>query len=336
MSRMSGRTAGRPLPVGRGLLYVAFAATAWGTAGAAAALLYRVGDFGPITLSFWRYVGGLALLLPVRAIGRRGRPAAGPVAEPRRRVVRRILVTGVGLTVFQSAYFASVQSTGLAVGTVVTLGASPVLVALGARLTMGERLGRAGALAVLGAFAGLAVLLLADDGGASGAVRPAGVGWALLSAAGYACITLHTRWTARRGGGTDPLTTTMWAFAVGAVCLLPLAAMDGLWPQVHDVGRALSLLGYLASVPTALAYALYFAGAAVVRAATASVFTLIEPVAAGVLAVVLLGERLTVSTVSGTVILIGAVTALAIAETRGARTEWAVHRAAREEEAVSS
>ncbi|MCQ4046315.1 DMT family transporter [Streptantibioticus rubrisoli] len=327
MSRTS-----RPLPVGRGLLYVACAAIAWGTAGAAAALLYRTGGFGPVTLSFWRYVGGLAMLLPVRAIGRQRRTAA---RHPRP-AIRRILVTGIGLTVFQTAYFAAVQSTGLAVGTVVTLGASPVLIALGARVTLGERLGGAGALAVLGAFAGLAVLLLGGAGREGGAVRPVGVGWALLSAAGYACITLHTRWTGRRGGATDPLTTTMWAFAVGAVCLLPFAAMQGLWPRVADLGGALLLLGYLATVPTALAYALYFAGAAVIRAATASVITLIEPVAAGVIAVVLLGEHLTVPTVLGTVILIGAVAALAVSETRGSRTDRVVHRGSHQERRVSS
>ena len=46
---------------------------------------------------------------------------------------------------FQTAYFASVEATGLAVATVVTLGAGPVLIALGARLALGERLGRGGA-----------------------------------------------------------------------------------------------------------------------------------------------------------------------------------------------
>ena len=49
------------------------------------------------------------------------------------------------------------------------------------------------------------------------------------------------------------------------------------------------LLAYVAAVPTALAYALYFAGAAVVRAATVSVIMLLEPVSAAVIAVTLAG-----------------------------------------------
>ncbi|PWI46109.1 EamA family transporter [Streptomyces sp. ICBB 8177] len=301
------------MPVGRGLLYVAFAATAWGTAGAAASLLYRDSGIGPITLSFWRYVGGLALLLPVQAHRRRTRPAA----PRRRRPARDILVTGVGLTVFQSAYFAGVQATGLAVGTVVTMGASPVLVALGGRLLMGERLGRAGTVCVLGALTGLVVLVLGGAGGGGhGAVRPAGVALALLSAAAYACITLYSRRRGQDAAGGDPLETTLWSFGVGAVCLLPIALWQGLWRGVHDTGRTLELLGYLTTVPTALAYALFFAGLTVVRASTVSVVSLIEPVAAAAIAVALLGERLTVSMGLGMAVLVGAVTTLAVAETR--------------------
>lgn len=75
---------------------------------------------------------------------------------------------------------------------------------------------------------------------------------------------------------------------------------------------------YVAAIPTALAYALYFAGAAVVRAATVSVIMLLEPVSAAVIAVVVLHEQLTPATVAGTLLLLTAVVGLAAAETRGA------------------
>ncbi|WJY36785.1 EamA family transporter [Streptomyces sp. P9-2B-2] len=305
------------LPVGRGLLYVTFAATAWGTAGAAAALLYRGSGLGPLALTFWRTFGGLVLLLAVRALlRRRSRTAAAPAPyEPLGRRLARIVLTGVALAVFQAAYFAAVETTGLAVGTVVTMGAGPVLIAIGARVTMGERLGAGGVLAVAGALAGLAILVLGGDGGAT--VRPAGVGYALLSAAGCAAMTLITR-RLGKGGGSDPYASTVSAFAVGALCLLPLAAVEGLWPQAHDLGRSLSLLAYVAAVPTALAYGLYFAGLAAVRAATASVISLIEPVSAAAIAVLFLGERLTMATAIGTGVLLTAVAALAVTEARGA------------------
>ncbi|MFI1868995.1 DMT family transporter [Streptomyces jumonjinensis] len=301
-------------PVGRSLLYLVIAGVAWGTAGAAASLVFRVSDLGALALSFWRCAGGLVLLLGALALRtRRARPANA--VEPRRRRLIRILGTGVGLTVFQSAYFAAVEATGLAVATVVTLGAGPVLIAVGARLTMGERLGRGGLAAVAGALCGLTVLVL---GGESGTVRPAGIVLALLSASGYAAITLLARWLGRSGGG-DSLATTAWAFAIGAVGLLPMALAEGVLPQTEDPVRVLWLLAYVAAVPTALAYVLYFAGAAAVRAATVSVIMLLEPVSAAVIAVTVLGERLTTATVLGTGLLLSAVAALAWTETRAGR-----------------
>ena len=98
-----------------------------------------------------------------------------------------------------------------------------------------------------------------------------------------------------------------------------LAALaEGLVPHTAETGPACcGLLVYVAAVPTALAYALYFAGAAVVRSATVSVIMLLEPVSAAVIAVDLLGERLTAATVVGTLLLLTAVAGLAVAEARG-------------------
>ncbi|MEV7195989.1 DMT family transporter [Streptomyces sp. NPDC093510] len=348
MSTVSSAVPG--LPVGRGLFYLIVAGVAWGTAGAAAALVFRSSDMGPVSLSFWRCAGGFVLLLAARPVARLVRSrrtrtqipahayaeayaeaeAYAAVGEPtarrvrRLRRVRRIVGTGVALAVFQTAYFASVEATGLAVGTVVTMGSGPVLIALGARLTLGERLGRAGVVAVVGALAGLVVLVLGGDGGGDGGgdatVRPAGVAWGLVSAAAYAAMTLLTRWWGR-GGGADSSDTTVWAFAVVSLCLLPLAAAEGLMPHTAEPARVGVYLLYIAAVPTAVAYALYFAGAAVVRSATVSVITLLEPVGAAVIAIALLGEALTVATVVGTALMLAAVTGLAVTEARGVVAE---------------
>ncbi|MFG2294214.1 DMT family transporter [Streptomyces sp. NPDC048603] len=302
-------------PAGRSLLYLVVAGVAWGTAGAAASLLFRAGGLGPVSLTFWRCAGGLLVLLGVLAVRGGGGGTRGPRGRrrPSSPSPRSLAVTGLFFTLFQVAYFWSVQETGLAVGTVVTLGAGPVLIALGARHWMGERLGTGGAVAVAGALAGLVVLVLGSGGGE---VRPQGVGWALLSAAGYAGMTLRTRRAGQRGEAGDPLVTTAWSAGVGAVCLFPLALAEGLLPHAADLGRVIWLMAYVAVVPTALAYALYFTGAAAVRAATVSVIMLIEPVSAAVIAVLALGEELTAPMVLGTGLLLTAVLALIVAEAR--------------------
>ncbi|MDN3242618.1 DMT family transporter [Glycomyces tritici] len=294
----------------RGLGYLTVTGLAWGTTGAAAELVYRASDLGPAAVSFWRHLGGLVLLLAFTALRRR--PRAEHTAPLRRRLPLLIGV-GVGMAVFQTAYFAAVDATGVAAATLLTLGTGPILTAFGGRLLLGERLGRGGALAVAGAVTGLGVLVL---GNGTGVVDPAGVALALLSAAGYAAVTLLGRATGRRSDGEDPFTLTMWSFGIGAALLLAPAWFEGLAPAAGDPVRAFAIVGYLAVFTTALAYPLYFAGAARVRATTASVMMLIEPVTAAFLAVALLREPLTLATTAGAVVLLGSITALALAESR--------------------
>ncbi|MEU6251994.1 DMT family transporter [Streptomyces sp. NPDC047043] len=302
------------LPVGRGLGCLIIAGAVWGTAGAAASLIHRTSDMGPVALSFWRCAAGLVLLTAVRALRR---PVSSAPRQPLGRRAARATATGLGLAVFQAAYFAAVSATGLAVATVVTLGTGPVLVALAARLTMGERLGRGGAVAVAGVLLGLGVVTL---GGAGATVRPWGVLLAVVSAGGQCAMTLLAR---RRGrqGRADASAAAVDTFAGASLWLLPLALAGGLLPQIARPTLFLLLFAYLAAVPTALAYTLYFAGAAVVRSATVAVIMLLEPVGATVLGFALLGERLTATTLTGIALMLTSVAGLASAEARGATPE---------------
>jgi DME family drug/metabolite transporter len=150
---------GSTLPVGRGLWFVGIAAVAWGTGGAAAAVLYDTSGPGPVAVSWWRFVGGAVLL----ALVRRWYGPRTPLRFPRGSW-RSVVVTGCGLAIYQTAYYVSIDLAGLAVATVVTLGAGPVLIAVGARLLKIEKLDGAGLAAAAGALVGLAMLIGADSG----------------------------------------------------------------------------------------------------------------------------------------------------------------------------
>ena len=276
-------------PVARGLTYVTIAAVAWGTGGVVAAVLYRTSGLGPVAVSFWRTAIGAALLVAVHLWRRRSSPVGRlrPVVS---------LVTGAGLAVYQTAYYAAVAHSGVAFATLATLGAGPILIAVGARLTIGERLGRYGTAAVLVAPVGLLLI----SSGASACRAPigacaasgasvAGLVFSLISASGYAVVTvLH-----RGLGGVDPSRTTRTGFLVAAVLLAPLALLEGVWPTRGTPLVTLGALGYLGAVSTALAYSLFFASLGAIRATTVSVVTLAEPLTASVIAVLVLGERLT-------------------------------------------
>jgi DME family drug/metabolite transporter len=308
------------IPPVRAMLYIAVAATAWGTGGAVAAVLYSTSGLDPSAVSFWRFLGGAAALAALR-LSVRG-PGASSLTRRVRNAPVQLAVTGVGMAVYQTAYFAAVGTVGLAIATVVTLGSGPVLVTLGARRWMAERLGLRGIGIVGSALAGLVLLVLSDfAAGDANARQPLlGIGLALLSAVAYAGTTLLNRAMGTTDADVDPVGNALIGFVVGTVCLLPFALASGVLPRGGDPVLVMSLLGYLGLVPSALAYGLFFSGLTAVTATTASVVALVEPVAAGLIAVTLLGERLTATAVVGGAVLLGSVVALATTERRAPTT----------------
>ena len=112
---------------------------------------------------------------------------------------------------------------------------------------------------------------------------------------------------------TAPLPLAALTFAVAAVLLAPALATPG-------AGRQLTLgwlgLLYLGAVTTAGAYAVYMAGLRHVTAAAAGVASLLEPLTATLLGVMVFGELLGVAGWAGAVLLLGALVLLAQAERR--------------------
>ncbi|TCO51437.1 DME family drug/metabolite transporter [Kribbella antiqua] len=272
----------------RGLLYVALAGIAWGTGGPTGALLFSHSGLGSTAVSFWRLLGGaLWLALACRLLGR------SPIIQHFAAAPMRHLLSGVGLAVCQLGYFAAIPHIGVAISTVVALGAGPLLIALGAR----ERITAALLLAVLG----LALLVCGGSGGDGSVV---GILLSLLSAAGYALTTLLNR------NQSDPTTSALLGFTAGAVLLLPLAIIEGVLPAASSW----PLLAYFGLVPTALAYTLFYAGLRAVRASTAAVIALIEPLLAAAIGVLAFHEHLTPLNLTGAAVLLAAVVAQAMRE----------------------
>ena len=271
----------------RGLLYIALAAISWGVGGFVAALLYRHAGLGPFAVTFWRYLGGLVLL-----------------AAYLRRMPRRRILNGLGMALYQTAYYVAIDLGGVGIVTVVTLGSGPVIIALAERSFIRHAKILAAALLGLG--------LLVAQNPQTGPHPLAGIAVALVSAGGYAGVTLLNR-----ARSDDPYDSALGGFAVGTVALLPLAAVEGLAPRAEHLGVTIGLLAFLGAVPTALAYALFFRGLQVIRATTASVVALSEPLAAVALGALVLHEPLTAWSVAGGLLLLGSVAALALQERPG-------------------
>jgi DME family drug/metabolite transporter len=155
--------------------------------------------------------------------------------------------------------------------------------------------------ALVAALVGL-VLLVGISAGEAGTGVVLGALMATGSALGYAVVTLA-------GGGVPAgVPVTLVGFAGGALLLTPVAFAVGLRLTTDPI--ALATLVYLGVVPSALAYALFFAGIRTVPGAVASIVTLLEPLTATALATAFLGERLSPGALAGGALVLAAVAGL--------------------------
>jgi DME family drug/metabolite transporter len=222
----------------------------------------------------------------------------------------RIVTLGLLAAEFQATYFAAVERVSVSLATLVTIGASPVLVLI-AEGVLGRRRTGARALVTLGlAITGLTLLIGVPNEERNLTTMLAGAGFALLAAGGFATMTLIG---SRPVPGLDDLAGTGLAFTAGAVVLLPLAAAGG-GLAFTPTWSGLGLLVLLGIGPTAVAYGAYFRGLRTSAAGTAALMALLEPLVGTALAVVILGDRLGLAGTAGAGLL---VLALVIEARRG-------------------
>jgi DME family drug/metabolite transporter len=302
-SDLSSPDAARPGASRTDLLRVVAAGVLWGTGGLAGALLGRLTELHPLAVATYRLAGGGLTVLAVLAVtSRAGRSArVRGIRRAGRAGLARVLAVGVLTASYQACYFAAVSVTSVAVATLVTLGAAPVMVLAVESLRARRRPGPVPGTAIGLAIAGLALLLGVPAGFGGGALA-LGATLALVSAAGFAALTLLGR---RPVPGLDGPTSIGLGFFAGALLLGAVTVPSvgiGFAPTTASVG----LLLFFAWVPTALAYGLFFTGLRGMSASSAAVVAVLEPVTAMVLGVLLLGERLGVAGALGAALLCAA------------------------------
>ena len=269
----------------------------WGTGGLIGTLLGRAAGLSALSVATYRLLAGGGLIVAVLTLtGRRW---------PTRRVAwTRIAVNGLLSALFQSCYFAAISLTSVSLATLVTIGGTPVIVTVVEQARGCRALGRAGVITMAMALGGLGLLTGLPGGGFSETAVLASTGMALLSAAGFAVVTLIGTSPVT---GLDELTLNGFGFSLGGMALLPLAAVVGGGLGFRPSLASAGLLAALGIGPTAVAYTLYFRGLRKASASTAALLSLIEPLAAAVLAALVLGDRLSTTGIAGAVMLLAAV-----------------------------
>jgi DME family drug/metabolite transporter len=287
-------------------LYLVLSGLLWGTGGLIGTLLGRAAGLSAMSVASYRLLAGGGLIVAFLSLTGKRRPTG-------RAAWSRIAVNGLLSALFQSCYFGAIALSSVSLATLVTIGATPVIVAIAEHARGRRPLTRADMITTATALAGLGLLVGDPGGGLSETAVLASTALALLSAGGFAAVTLIGTSLVT---GLDELTLNGFGFSLGGLVLLPLAAVlgggAGFRPSLASVG----LLAALAVGPTAAAYTLYFRGLRKASATTAALLTLIEPLAAALLAAVVLGDRLSATGIAGAVVLLAAVVRTVLADAR--------------------
>ncbi|MCZ7376075.1 DMT family transporter [Micromonospora sp. WMMC250] len=286
-----------------GLIQITVTGMLWGTTGVAVQLLRDSTGLSPVSIGFHRLAIAALVLLACTA-GRLRTVLAALRAAP-----VPLLLTGVGLGLYQALYFAAVAWAGVSVATVVSLGVAPVLAAAWESARARQIPGPVRLGTLVAAVTGLVLITTATaDPGAAAPAPLLGLLAAAGSGLGYAVTTLISRHASQH---TTPMTLTTISTVVGALTLAPFALVSGIGVPVRP--DTVALLLHLGVITTAVAYALFYAGLRTTAGSVAAVLTLLEPLTAAVLAVTLLHEPLPLPVVVGGALLLSAVAATYLA-----------------------
>lgn len=277
----------------RNVWMVLAAGVLWGTTGTAQA--FAPANASPLAVGSVRLlVGGTALLL--LALARRQ-------LQPRSWPWLPTLAAIAGIALYQLCFFAAVARTGVAVGAIVAIGSAPMFAGV-LGLRMGERPGGRWLVATFLAVTGCALLVTS---GGDVPIDLIGVLLALGAGASYAGYTAASRALLRRQPA-DAVAAV--AFFGGALLLAPLLFFVDLRWLTETRGLLVAL--ELGLVATMLAYVLYVRALRTVPAATAVTLTLVEPLTAATLGIVVLGERLSPVALAGIGLLLAGLLILAL------------------------
>ena len=171
----------------------------------------------------------------------------------------------------------------------------PILILLASPLLLGERFTARHLICALTAFVGMVFVSgVAENGFAAADIR--GPLFALLGATGYACVVL-----------IRPLRLPRLPslLAVAALVTTPYVLLTERGALSIDL-RGAALLLLLGVGLTAIPYILYFSLIVRIPARSVAIFSYADPVMAVLLSMFLLGEKMTIFGLVGTVLIIGA------------------------------
>jgi DME family drug/metabolite transporter len=290
-----------------GLVLIGLAAISWGTTGATMATLAAGDAPGPLFVGWARLAIATPFLIAAAVVAARRQAAVRRGTALAGQDVATYAVLGLAMAAYQVCYFRAVTLSGVAVTALLAICTAPLMIALLAAALLGERLTPIVRLSLGLAVTGTALLVVGPRPlGALSGHFGAGALLALGAGLSYAVYAVAAKRVLSRSA---PVSVAAITFGLAALFLSPALVSERIvWPEV---ARAAPLLLYLGIGPTAIAYVLFTIGLARVPATAAGIVSLLEPLTATTLGVIVFGESLGAVGAVGAALLVAALVLLA-------------------------
>lgn len=256
------------------IIMILLAAMLWGTTGTTQAFAPETAH--PIAIGATRLaVGGLFLLSLVLVAGK---------LNFKNWPIKTTILASLSMALYQPLFFSAVLMTGVAIGTVVTIGSAPIFSGFIEWVFLKKRPTAIWWVSTFLSILGCLLLLMNQE---SVYINPVGIVMALGAGISFAGYTLVSRELVE---AYSPLSVVAVIFTLSALLLSPLLfVFDMSWiTSVRGAGISI----HLGIVATGIAYFLFAKGLSRISSSTAVTLSLAEPLTAALLGVFVVGERL--------------------------------------------
>jgi len=210
--------------------------------------------------------------------------------------VARLLSAAAGLLCCQLCYFAAVKSVGVAVGTVVVVGSSPIMVGFLGMIILKEQPSKAWFGATCMAIVGLALLCISGD--TSNNYSIVGIGLGAVAGTSYAYFLVSVKPLLKKHNPMHIMTVVL---ITGGIAMIPLLISQPLsW--IASIKGVLVTVN-LGMVTMAAAFTLILYGMRTTQVAVTSTLGLAEPLGAALLGIFFLKEQLSTFALYGIMML---------------------------------
>ena len=263
------------------ILCVIAASVLWGTTGTASAF---IPDVSPLAVGAFSMGAGSVLLVL---------NAKNNLLSDRQKLLSQPSLLFIGslcVAIYPLAFYSSMRLAGVAIGTVISIASAPFFTVIMERLISNKRVTSRWVVSFIFGVVGVILLTLGKtqylDINAQANNRILGVLLGLVAGLTYATYS----WTARQmiENGVNSKSAMASMFGLSAILLLPSLLLTG--ENLFLDAKHISVALYLAIAPMFFGYLLFGQALREIEASKATLITLLEPIVATILAIIIIGE----------------------------------------------